>query len=134
MDNRKWYKKIATIFWWVLTFLPLLVALIYFIGYHLTFNSGIATATELASYQANSYGNFGNILEANIDIFTDFGINYLTTMFDTLFTIIGVNSTSMLATLFGWMLSIQVYHLLFDSLVFFIHLLHSYLDCERWQR
>ena len=46
MDNKKWYKKFATIFWWAFTIMPLLVALIYFIGYHLTFTSRSNTTIE----------------------------------------------------------------------------------------
>lgn len=135
MDNKKWYKKIATIFWWVLTILPVLVALIYFIGYHLTFNSGINQATELAEYQTMVNGNFGtyltNLLQNEFNILS---INSLNTMFSNLFNIIGVSDNTTLGILFGYMLSIQLYHLLFDCLVFFIHLIHSFTDTERWCR
>ena len=135
MDNKKWYKKIATIFWWVLTILPILVALIYFIGYHLTFNSGINQASELAEYQTMIDGNFGtyltNLLQNEFNILS---INSLNTMFSNLFNIIGVSDNTTLGILFGYMLSIQLYHLLFDCLVFFIHLLHSFTDTEKWCR
>ena len=133
MDNKKWYKKIATIFWWVLTILPVLIALIYFIGYHLTFNSGITEATELASYQSNSIGNYytylSNILQNDFNKFT---IPSLANTFANLFNLLGITGRGPLGILFGYMLSIQLYHLLFDCLVFFIHLLHSFTDTERW--
>ena len=134
MDNKKWYKKIATIFWWTLTFLPLLIALIYFIGYHLTFNSGIATATELASYHENIIGTFETAFINSNTFFSTLTISYLETMFTNLFDILGVTENQIMGAFFGYMLSVQMYHLLFDCLVFFIHLLHSYTDCERWQR
>lgn len=128
-------KNTDTIFWWVLTILPVLIALIYFIGYHLTFNSGINTAQELAEYQTMVDGNFGSYLTSLLqNEFNILSINSLNTMFSNLFNIIGVNDNTTLGILFGYMLSIQLYHLLFDCLVFFIHLLHSFTDTERWCR
>ena len=134
MDNKKWYKKIATIFWWILTALPIIVALIYFIGYHLTFNSGITTASELADYHINSYGTFEQALTTSLNYFGHITISYLEDMFSNLFDILNVSYNTLIGTLFGFMLSVQLYHLLFDCLVFFIHLIHSYTDCERWTR
>lgn len=128
MDNRKMYKKIATLFWWILTALPLIVALLYFIGYHFAFNNGMATAVELASYHDDGFGNFYNFLDVNEGIVYDFGMSNLTDMFQNLFRILGVADYVILGSLFGYMLSIQVYHLLFDCLVFFIHLIHNFMD------
>ena len=53
MDNKKWYKRFAVVFWWSFTILPLLCFIIYFIGYHLTFNSGISSSTDLTLYHEN---------------------------------------------------------------------------------
>ena len=132
MDNKKWYKKFATIFWWVITILPVIVALIQFCGYHLTFNSGINQAQELAGYHDLLSGNFMTILNTNLNNFDNFTMSGLKTTFSGLFNILGVGNYTDLGILFGYMLSVQVYHLLFDLLVFFIHLLHNYMDEERW--
>lgn len=131
MDNVKWYKKFATIFWWSFTILPLIVALIYFIGYHLTFNSGIAQASELASYHNNSVGNFYDILGSTFGDFESYCIDSLTSMFQGLFNILGVQNYYELAFFFSWMLSVQMYHLLFDFLVFFINMIHDFLDINK---
>lgn len=128
MDNRKWYKKIATIFWWTLTALPLIVVIIYFIGYHLPFNNGMTTSQELINYQGNIEGNFMYYFSDTISIFEDYSISHLNNTLQSALSIIGVGSNSELGVLFGYMLSIQVYHLLFDCLVFFIHLIHNFMD------
>ena len=132
MDNKKWYKKFATIFWWVITILPLIVALIQFGGYHMTFNSGISTAQELANYHDLASGNFYQILNGTLTNFDNITMLGLKQTFSGLFNVLGVSNYNDLGILFGYMLSIQMYHLLFDMLVFFIHLIHSYTDEERW--
>ena len=91
-------------------------------------------AQELASYHTNNAGIFINCLESNLNSFETYSIGALNSMFANLFDIIGVQQNQTFGILFGYMLSVQMYHLLFDCLVFFIHLLHSYTDCERWQR
>ena len=131
MDNKKWYKKFATIFWWSFTILPLLVALIYFIGYHLTFNSGIATATELVSYHSNSVGQFFGILENTLNDFDLFTITVLKNTFTGMFNILGVTNYNLLGVFFGYMLSVALYHLMFDFLIFFINMIHSFLDINK---
>lgn len=132
MDNKKWYKKFATIFWWIITILPLVVALIQFGGYHMTFNSGISTAQELANYHDMTSGNFYQILNGTLTNFDNITMLGLKQTFSGLFNILGVSSYNELGILFGYMLSVQMYHLLFDMLVFFIHLIHNYTDEERW--
>lgn len=131
MDNVKWYKKFSTIFWWSFTILPLIVALIYFIGYHLTFNSGISDATELASYHSNSVGNFFGILQNTLNDFDLFTMSALKTTFSGMFDILGVTNYSVIGILFGYMLSVQIYHLMFDFLVFFINMIHDFLDINK---
>ena len=132
MDNKKWYKKIATIFWWIMTILPVIIALIQFAGYHMTFNSGINQAQELADYHDLNSGNFYNILIATLGNFDNLTMNGIKTTFSGLFNLLSVSNYNDLGILFGYMLSIQMYHLLFDVLVFFIHMIHSYTDTERW--
>ena len=51
--KRKWYKNIDVLFWFLVMALVFLIPLIHFIGYHLAFNSGISTATDLSTYQNN---------------------------------------------------------------------------------
>ena len=128
MDNKKWYKKFGTIFWWVFTIMPLIVALIQFIGYHLTFNSGISSAVELANYHDNSIGNFYSILCSVLIDFGNFTMSSLIDVFSGLFDILGVTNNVVFGTLFAFMVSVQLYHLLYDVLICFIHLIHDFME------
>ena len=137
MDNKRWGKRFSTIFWWSLTILPLIVALIYFIGYHLTFNSGINTAQELADYHSHVNGNFLYILDNYIrfannngNVFELFTLPFLRIAFTNLFTSLSVSKNVLLGALFGWMASVQMYHLLFDFFAWLPRLFHSWMD--RW--
>ena len=56
----------------------------------------------------------------------------LTNTFSNIFNTLRITNYTTLGVVFGYMLSIQLYHLIFDVLVFFIHLLHEYLEPERW--
>lgn len=130
MDNKKWGSRFSTIFWWSLTILPLIIALIYFIGYHLTFNSGITTATDLIVYHKSSDGSFlyylNNIFtEQGNFTFNTWSIYYFRIMFSSLFTNLGVTYGVTLARLFAWMTSVVFYHLLFDFIVWLPRWFHK---------
>ena len=133
MDNKRWYSRFGTIFWWSFAILPLIAVLIEFIGYHLTFNSGISTSADLIAYQSASQGSFIVIFKKNLEVFSSFEISYLRTMFVNLFQRIGVNqfeSSQYLAPLFAWMTSVAFYHVLFDFSVWIFNWIHSLF--ERW--
>lgn len=134
MDNKRWGKRFSTIFWWCLTILPLLVILIQFIGYHLTFNSGISSASDLASYHSDSNGDFFVIfnlyLNPSFNKFNTFGMPFVRNAFLEVFNSLGISGASNLATLFGFMASVQIYHLLFDFFAWLPRLFHNWM--ERW--
>lgn len=132
MDNRKWYNRFSTIFWWGLTILPLIVVLIQFIGYHLTFNSGISTAQELVNYHGNSDGNFIYILEDymldNQFNFSAYSMGIFNSFWYDMFYLLGIRNCDYLNILFGWMTSVQFYHLCFDFVVWLPKFFHIILD------
>lgn len=121
MDNKKWSHRFSTIFWWTLTILPLIVALIWFIGYHLTFNSGITTANELNIYHQLTYNGHSTFEYALVNsfIYDDFTFPFLYDMWENLFLIIfGEGSdVSLLSSLLAYMTTIQFIHLLYDFVV-----------------
>ena len=134
MDNKRWGKRFSTIFWWTLTILPLIVVLVQFIGYHLTFNSGITTAEELSSYHNDSTGDFISIFLWYLDdgdyVFGMFSLPFLQNVFIDLFHTLHINGENALGILFGWMASVQMYHLCFDFFAWLPRLFHSWMD--RW--
>lgn len=128
MDNKKWSKRFGTIFWWAFTILPLLIALIQFTGYHLTFNSGIASASDLANYHDLSSGSFYNILTDTLTELDFFNMSLFKTTFTNLFDIIGVNNYTSLSILLSFMVSIQIYHLIFDLFAWLPCFFHKMLE------
>lgn len=135
MDNKRWYSRFGTIFWWCLAILPLIITLIYFIGYHLTFNSGITSALELSNYHSNSQGDFLYYLYTiltNSNITFDMYVpSFIYDMYYNLFDIFGLNGDYyILSALFGWMTSVAFYHVVFDFSVWIFNWIHSLF--ERW--
>lgn len=128
MDSKKWYKRFGTLFWWFFTIMPLLVALIQFIGYHLTFNSGIASATELASYHNMSSGSFYDILTNTLNNFDFLSISFFDNTFISLFNIIGISNYNSLGILLSFMVSVSIYHLIFDLFTWLPCFFHKLLD------
>ena len=141
MDNKRWYSRFGTIFWWCLAILPLLVVLIQFIGFHLTFNSGISSASDLVNYHSDTNGNFWYILYSYFDDgiygtdnlygFTDFIFMPIFHMFDSLFDgVFEYNDSSVIVGLLSWMTSVAFYHVLFDFAVWIFNWIHALFD--RW--
>lgn len=135
MDNKRWGKRFSTIFWWSLAILPLIIVLIYFVGYHLTFNSGITSQNELALYHNNQYGSFAYIFEKVLFgdepfSFYEMQLPYINTMYYNLFNLLEIDYTSCLASLFGWMTSVFFYHVIFDVAVWIFRFCHNLM--ERW--
>ena len=129
MDNKKWYKRFGTIFWWIFAVLPLLIALIYFIGYHLTFNSGIATASELASYHSNASGNYLTYLSSVCVDMQSWCPTILVTGFNGLFDAFDIASTT-LSFICAWFVFSNIIHLLIDICVYIFHKMHNIIERE----
>ena len=128
MDNKKWYKRFGTVFWWLFTILPLLVALIQFIGYHLTFNSGISVANDLASYHDLASGNYFDILSNTLVDFDLISMDLFDNTFSDLFNIIGIDNYLTLGYLMSFMVSVQIYHLIFDLFAWLPMFFHKLLE------
>lgn len=127
MDNKKWYKRFGTIFWWVFAILPLLIALIYFIGYHLTFNSGINSALELSNYHTMVSGDYLTYLDSICVGFESWTPTLLINAFSGLFGAFNVVSNT-LNIICAWFLFSQIIHLLIDIVVFVFHKMHCLLE------
>lgn len=127
VDNKKWSKRFSTIFWWFFGILPLLVIVIQFIGYHLTFNSGISSSTDLADYHNNVIGNFINIFDTNMINFTNWIPTTFSDSFVDIFNTIGISSSG-LALFVAWLFVSFLIHLIFDLFVWLIRFFHQLLE------
>lgn len=132
MDNKKWYKRISTCFWFFLAILPFIVALIQFIGYHLTFNSGISSATDLADYHSIVSGSFDSILFRFLAVWKNYTISFIYDAFNGVFTQIGFSGNVLfnLSALFAWFVSVYFIEVIVDFVVWLPKLIHSFM--ERW--
>lgn len=132
MDNKKWYKRISTCFWFFLAILPFVVAIIQFIGYHLTFNSGISSATDLADYHSIVTGSFDNILLSFLNNWKNYNISFIYDAFYGVFGQLGFsgNNLMILSGCFGWFASVYFIEVIVDFVIWLPRLIHSFM--ERW--
>lgn len=127
MDNKKWYKRFGTIFWWVFAVLPLIIALIYFIGYHLTFNSGIDTASELSAYHSMASGNYFTYLDSTCTSISSWTPSILINGFNGLYGAFNITNTT-ISILSAWFVFSAIIHLLLDICVFVFHKMHCFIE------
>lgn len=130
LDNKRWYKRISTCFWFLLASLPFIVALIQFIGYHLTFNSGITSASDLITYHNDISGSYDNILLKFVNNWRNFIFPFLTTLFDNLFSLLGLtgNVLSIMSGCFSWFVCVYFIELLVDFIIWLPRWFHSILE------
>lgn len=131
MDNKKWYKKFSTIFWWSLTILPfimLLFAFIIAVG-NLTLNEQTLSSSQILAY-INDLFNSNNVFDSCLGIVSNMALPPLTNMFKGVFNNLNIAWFDTLGCAFGFMLSVQCYHVLFDVVVWLPHMAHELM--ERW--
>lgn len=128
MDNKKWHKRFSTLFWWTLTVFPWLFLLITLVGaiVNVYQESAYLTASELSSY---FYATFTGFVNGSAG-FQMFVIPQVYNAFKSLFTNLGLNYTGFnyLPYLLGWMVSIQLYHLIFDVICWIFWWCHSLME------
>lgn len=112
-SNKKWYKRIDVCFWFVLTGLPFIFMLVLFIGFCFSGNH-ITTDTDLLSYFNSFLSSFSSDYSSIVSFFDTLSMDFLNDMFSDLFNLLSVNNYLLLGSIFGYMLSITFYHLLFD--------------------
>lgn len=131
MEEKKLSKKIGSIFWWCLAVAPLILALIYFIGYHITFNSGITSASDLSLYHTNGLNAFNNYLEGlNVNLFK-FIPSVIRTPIITIFNVIfegSSTSVQITSNIVAWFVWVFILHCLCDILVYIPRIAHHLLD------
>lgn len=127
MENKRMSNKLNSWFWFILTALPIIFiffSIILLIVHYREFdlnNLGI----EYINLTLNDSDFWSNALGK----FNDFSISYVYETFYNLFETLGVNDNyDYLATIFSWMLSVQVYHLIYDVLKFIIEWCHNLIE------
>lgn len=130
MENKKWYKRTSTLFWFMLATLPLIVALITTISSTFIHWSEITTETTITTYLSNN--NFINSFTNIIDWFSNYTPSILKNAYRDLFTNFDITNTyaTSLGVFFGWFTFTYFIHLMVDIIVWLPKLFHKWL--ERW--
>lgn len=130
MDNKAWYKRISTCFWFLLAMLPFIVALIQFIGYHLTFNSGITSASDLITYHSDVSGSFDNILLIFVNNWKNFCFPFMFDLFNNLFSYMNLsgNALVIMSGCFSWFACVYFIELFVDFIVWLPRFFHGLLE------
>lgn len=127
MDNKKWYNRFATIFWWSLAILPLLFIVVTLIGTVANFNTlGGTSATAITLSDT-----FSTVLAnafTNISFFENLTIPALSDTFSGLANVLSIPNPTVFGIIFGYMLSVNVYHVIFDVLVWLPHKAHCLME------
>lgn len=129
MDNKKWHKRIAEIFWWSFTALPIILFLIAIIGMSLnTHISNVSDYTNIWQYYFDFYNN--SDIYNPIIFCGNISIPILKDVFIAFFELFDMSSdiSNILACVFGFMVSVQFYHLLFDIVAWLFIKLHCLLE------
>ena len=131
LDNKKWYKKYATIFWFSLAIMPILITLIQTIGSYIIHWGDSVSYTDINSFLSTN--GFWLFLEDNATRFGNFTPTTLKDAYSGLFNSWGgitQDSQLILGYIFGWFTFTYLIHIIVDVMIWLPKLFHSWL--ERW--
>ncbi len=127
MENKKWYKRTAVLFWFVLASLPVLLAFFQTIGTYLIHTDSLSLADIQTLFNNNSFNyNLTNITTS----FSSYVPTFIFDLFDDLFDLIDTNMSSIWVVVWSWFAWTYFLHLLIDFIVWLPKLFHKWLD--RW--
>lgn len=131
MENKKWYKRTSTLFWFVLATLPLIVALITTISSSFIHWSDTTADTIITTYLNNN--TFTNSFTNTVSWFGNHTPSILNNAFTELFEEFNISNTyaTTLGMFFGWFTWTYFIHLIVDIIVWLPKLFHKWL--ERWE-
>lgn len=130
-DSKKVGKKFSTIFWWLLTIAPFITLIFAFVGavINIGFSNGSAhlDASDYLSYINGTFNDY-ELYNWCFNMWDNFSIPNLRNAFENLFDILGISENSLIAYAFGFMVSVQVYHLIFDIICWLPKQAHNLMD------
>lgn len=128
MDNKKWYKRLSTCFWFFLATMPIMISLIQMIVQTFVHLDSINNISDVQNYinGVNFYNQLKNFI-FNMDSLLP---NFIKTPFEDLFNTMGVVGYQALGFICAWFVWAYVIELLVDFVVWLPKLIHSFI--ERW--
>ncbi len=130
MDNKKWYKKISTCFWFFMATMPIIIPLIQMIVSTFVHLDSISDISDITNYvnSNNFYSQLSNFRDYMKYLLPDFLFD---TFKDLLFHLgIGNIGAQSLGFVCAWFVWAYVIELMVDFVVWLPKLIHSFI--ERW--
>lgn len=127
MDNKRVYKKYATLFWLVMCSLPLIVSLVQFIGFNFIHTDSLSYS-DLQNWYANN--NFFSIFQRNCFDFAQYTPSVLKNAFIDIFQSFDNEIYISIGEFFAWFSWVFFIHIIVDIVVWLPKIFHSWL--ERW--
>ena len=127
MDNKKWYKRITTCFWFLLASMPIWLTAIQCIFIYFIHTDSLSL-TDIQSYLSSI--DYGATLTNNSNLFVNYTPTFLTDMWENIFDSIDGITDNVFALCFAWFTWVYLIHILLDVAIWLPKLFHSWLD--RW--
>ena len=126
MENKRLSNKLNSVFWFVLTTLPIIFLLFSIIMAISSYNRANLTYSDM--FNINTFLSDTDFWNNSLTIFEDLSISSLQDTFDSLFQFFELGEYHLFSIIFAYMLSIQVYHLIYDVLKFIIGWCHHLIE------
>ena len=120
-DNVRISHKYSSIFWWTLTILPFILALLYFLS--IQFNINNESITNVTQYHQDNVNAFQYAMTHSL--VKEWTPQWLITSMRNLVGQFNVNLTFEFADIIAWCVWVQLIHLLFDILTSLFDLIHN---------
>lgn len=114
MDNKSYYKRLSTFFWWVVAVLPLLVALIQLLFQY--FGANNQTYDSFIYYLEQFQNGFENALPS-----------WLSDMYNNLYVTMGIQN-NVFAFVISWFVYAYILELLVDIILWLPIFIHKLID------
>lgn len=121
MDNKKWYKRISTCFWFLLASAPILLS---FVGYVGQFLGKVLVDANVTL----PYSQYSIYLMEMQQYFMDLTPTWLTNMFTSLFDLIDQSMSLEFAYCMAWFCWVYMLELLVDFIIWLPRFFHNILE------
>ena len=128
MDNKKWYKRLSTCFWFVLATLPILISIFSYIFTSFVHTDSLTTTNDIVYIK--TYFTFDKILVENTNFFAQLCPQFLRDCFNSLFTDLTISSQYkwVLISFCSWFVWVYFIELLIDFFVWLPKWCHNMLE------
>ena len=121
MDNKKWYKRISTCFWFILASLPIFLSICGYIG---QFLGKVFVDNQTTN---DLYVQFSFYINELTTFITNYTPQALKDVFTGVFELIDSNMNSDFAICFAWFSWVYFIELLVDFVIWLPKMLHCYM-------